>query len=78
MRTISSVGRALERHSRGHKFEPCIVHHKKDRETCPFYLLGLKGENLKQSVALPKFERPVSRVRSILPKENVGKIRRHV
>ena len=34
---IGAVGSALERHSRGHKFEPCIAHHKKEVERPLFY-----------------------------------------
>ena len=28
---FGAVGSALERHSRGHKFEPCNAHHFKER-----------------------------------------------
>ena len=62
IRAIGAVGSALERHSRGHPFEPDIAHHKKESSlrTLFFYanfpaVCGLYGcvnseENLKERI----------------------------
>lgn len=40
-RAISAVGSALERHSRGHKFEPCIAQIEKGAERLLFLFGGI-------------------------------------
>ena len=43
LRAIGAVGSALERHSRGHKFEPCIAHHLKRRLVKVFFYRDKKS-----------------------------------
>ncbi len=38
---FGAVGSALERHSRGHKFEPCNAHHLKGLFNKVLFCLGL-------------------------------------
>ena len=53
IRAIGAVGSALERHSRGHKFEPCIAHHKKSRAVRALFFMRYNRRELvlKRSVA---------------------------
>ena len=63
IRAIGAVGSALERHSRGHKFEPCIAHHKKSRAVRALFFMRYNRRELVNQV-----RKQVSRVRSLLIK----------